>query len=247
MIHKLEVNSRDVSLFKYLQAQKVATTVQIKRDVIKAGISVTRRRLQRLKNLGFLEVVARLEGRKATHVYSLSDKAMAFLNRLYPKRYVQRSFRSNAIMHDLGLNDLRFIFESKSSVVKFYSENEIHTLRELNQRRDLDPFRAIYVDGVIELKSLSGKTMLCAVELEVNLKARTRYRDKVRRYYLAQDIAAVLFISNNPNAECAVKYFEEKEVVQDFKKIYFADLEEILSQESKAIFENQDGVKVAIV
>ncbi len=246
MIHRIEVNSRDVSLFKYLHAQKVATTTQIKRDIMQAGMTVTRRRLQKLKTLGLIEVVSRLEGVQATHVYSLSNDGMKLLKRIFPKSFVQERFRSNSISHDLALVDLKNLLKAKSNVARFYSENELQCLRELNERNDLEPFRSIHADAVIELKSLSGKTMLCALEFEANLKSKVRYRDKVRKYYLARGIPAVLFVSVNPKITSVVKLFEKKEE-EGFKKIYFADFSEILSTNSQVIFENQDGLKVAIL
>jgi hypothetical protein len=88
--------------------------------------------------------------------------------------------------------------------------------------------------------------LLCALEFEANLKSKIRYRDRVQRYYLADSIPAVLYVSLNPKIEEVVKYFEKMEAPNEFKKIYFASFDRFRAMDGPVLFENQDGIRFMI-
>ncbi len=243
---KVTLMKRDWELLSFLHAQKVASTLQLQRDIIGSSVAATRRRLLILKNLGLIEVVTRLEGSQATNIFSLSPKGFACLKRTNAEGFSQERYRSNSVDHDLKLVDIRANLEGRNNVAKFYSENEMQSLALFSGDPKLDSFRIMQVDAAVELRNQLGKSLLCALEFEANLKSKIRYRDRVQRYYLSDSIPAVLYVSLNPKIEEVVKYFEKMEAPKEFKKIYFASFDSFRAMDGPVMFENQDGIKFMI-
>lgn len=182
--------SLDEKLFRYLHQVKVATTEQINRDIYQfAKISSLQRRLHRLQSRGFVRCCYQAAlGRK--NILSLTERGFKKFVSDGSERAVE--LKSQAILHDIALVDVRFHLLKSTKISRFYSENELKTWNTYWQSDDFGKFIDVRCDGVAAV-NLDGGSLLFAVELETVQKNRERSQEIIAKYYQSM-IPVVLFV-----------------------------------------------------
>ena len=242
----IAITDRDLSLFHYLHENKVASTKQITRDVFASSMDKTRKRLKKLRDADVLDVVCRDEDGDKSIVYNLSRGTAQFLKRLDPDLFFINRSKSNSVIHDLRLVDIRHQLTSKKLVTNYFSENSLQTSRDITRNPQYVSFRDLQVDALVELSNREGDHLFCALEYEASIKNMSEYTSKMKLFYLNSKVEAVLYVCKNKNIERAVKKTELNAIKDSPKKIYYALIDDVLKSSGPIIFQNQSGFFIEI-
>ena len=126
-MHKLAITKRDEALFLYLFQNKIASFKQIRRDLFhNIAIQTVYRRTGKLRKGGWIEVTPYMHGKKVSSYFGITKKC--FDKKLKKHMEVRHGpLKSDSIIHDLRLNDIRGFFLSKKAVSSYFTENELVT------------------------------------------------------------------------------------------------------------------------
>ena len=223
----------DEKLFRYLHQAKVATVEQINRDIYQyAKINTLHWRLRLLQKLGFVQFCHHHAlGKKK--IVSLTEKGFRSFVADGTERTIE--LKSQAMLHDLALVDVKFHLLKSDKIGQFYSENELKTWNAYWQSDNFGKFIDVRSDGAAEVK-MNGGSVLFAVELETAQKNRERSQEIVTKYYQASTIPAVLFVCGDDAIRRVFLELESRQLSeQDSRKsgkFFHILLDEILEGKS---------------
>jgi hypothetical protein len=186
-ISGMHFGEKDRMLLRYLHSVKVATYEQIARDIYPDyNLDSVGNRLRKLENN---RLISSLSSRPFLH-----GKRIVSLTKLGFENFVTRGdefvveLHSEAIMHDLALNDIRSRIVGAAKVREYYTENEIQAWDE-NHRK-------LNSDGLFAL-ALSKRTFMVPLEYESSMKIANRYIPIVKKYYQMPDMPLVAYIADS--------------------------------------------------
>jgi len=140
-----------------------------------SSVSWTRKRLSQLEKASFLKGVYSFSERQ--RYYTGTMKAYFALKQVCTSQYLVRptvGFDQRTFFHDKTVLLMRINFEKSHQCQNWISERQIRGAKELN-----DWFGAGYVpDGIVH----SSNGVRSAFELEIAVKSKKRYSDKIKRY-----------------------------------------------------------------
>lgn len=215
----------DLSLLRYLHAVKVATYEQIARDVY-CGYSKASagNRLRKLEDNRF---ICTKSNRMLLH-----GKRIVSLTKLGFEHFVKRGdefvveLQSNAINHDLALNDIRRRIVTASRVREYQTENEIQSWNEC--------YRKLNSDALFALE-LSRGTFLVPLEYESTMKKALRYEPIVKKYYQEPNIPLVAYIADSQAIIDKVAAAERNLFGWDKPKFFYCLKQEFLSDATPSL------------
>ncbi len=231
----------------YLFESKIATRDQINRDVF--GLTTRQTLNSRLRKLVKAKLVRRRSYffyEKLASCYEPTDKALKVIQPAYKHQISKGLIKSDSVVHDLGLVELKAIFKRRTAVSNFVSENILQSCGEFTQSNKFFHFVALNCDGVMEIKKPT-RNHLVAVEYESTDRSASRYRAKVTEYYV-NPIHAVFYVCRNKIIESILKKVE-REIYEKKKltpKFYYCRSENVQSHFQKITFVCQDGDEVTI-
>ena len=183
MTNKVIITHRDVLLFEYLHACKVATTKQINRDIFKSSHATCYQRIKKYLDRKFLKVVPTDRSLDQSFAYEVTTKGEKIIKANLRDLISGDRFRSNSVAHDLTLVDIRNILTSKKVVKEYYTDNQIQTYKDFRSEQHLIPAQELQLDALMKLKRGDLNPIWLGLEFESSAKAICRYQDKIRRYY----------------------------------------------------------------
>lgn len=181
---RVELVERDLRVLEFILDMKFAGCAEVFErffsrvhdgEVVAASHEWTRKRLRQLTQGGFLRAGVGVHGGAA--VYFATFKAFYALSSVYPESVFPKptgGLDLRTFVHDRELLAVRMEYERTASGVSWVSD------RRLKQGFASDiGLSGVHVpDALIELPGVG----LVALELEIAMKSRERYRDKVARY-----------------------------------------------------------------
>lgn len=181
---RVELVDRDLRVLEFILDMKFAGCAEVfdrffsrvhDGEVVAASHEWTRKRLRQLTQGGFLRAGVGVHGGAA--VYFATFKAFYALSSVYPERVFPKptgGLDLRTFVHDRELLAVRMEYERTAPSVSWVSD------RRLKQGFASDiGLSGVHVpDALIELPGVG----LVALELEIAMKSRERYRDKVARY-----------------------------------------------------------------
>lgn len=181
---RVELVERDLRVLEFILDMKFAGCAEVFEkffsrvhdgEVLAASHAWTRKRLRQLTQGGFLRAGVGVSG--GASVYFATFKAYYALASVYPDRVFPKptgGLDLRTFVHDRELLAVRMEYERLASNAVWVSD------RRLKQGFASDlGLSGVYVpDGLMELPNGS----VIALELEIAMKSRERYRDKVARY-----------------------------------------------------------------
>ena len=197
------------------------------------------RRLRKLVDVDLIKRTTAYVGRRAISGYSLTQGGLAKVTPTLPYGVKTKATRSKCSLHDIALNDIRKVFESKRTVQGYYTENVLQARTDLQANEWFQPFIELNSDAMAEVDSKVG-TLHLAIELDTTHKSHRSYRRKLNAYYGRRRIDGVLYI-------CADEYIlqtlceldsEAAEQHHSDHKLYFALLADVTGAEGKLTFTN---------
>lgn len=236
----------DKKLFRYLHQTKVATAIQINRDIYRYDkINTLYHRLALLQKLGFIRSISH-QSLPKVKILNLSDKGFRDFVSDGTERLVE--LKSQAILHDLALVDIRYCLLKSDKVTRFLTENELRTWNDHWQSEMLSSFIDVRCDGVA-FTQLTGGSVTLAVEYESSCKSNGRVDEIVAKYYRNGDIPGVLFVCEDDEVQglfvsSETKFLKEKGASGN-NKFFYTKLENLLSDPAMA-FTDVEGNKLKL-
>lgn len=148
--------------------------------------------------------------------------------------------KSEKIEHDLLLSDIRFHLKRFDKILEIYSENDIIYNSSIQIHPAIKELKEMRTDSALKVR-WKNQEIFIALEYEMSLKAASRYDDTFKNYYKKENLDAILYIckdryiaNNLMNIEN--KYNDSKEAM-----IYYATLEDVLTNSLQIPFLNRFG------
>ena len=241
----LIITRRDVQLFEYLHACKVATIKQINRDIFQTSRVTCYQRIKKYQEKKFIKAIGVFQNDIHCFAYEVTPKGEKIIKANLRGIMSGNRFRSNSIEHDLFLVDIKNIFASKKMVKAYYTENQIQTYFDFRSEENLQPFQEMQTDACLILQKNDFDPIHVALELELSVKATERYRQKIREaYYL--NIFGIIYICKDNFLIKKLQKIDEEVREERRTKIYFSTLDEILSSQEELTFYCHDGTSLPI-
>lgn len=239
----LHITERDEKLLQYLYENKVATRVQIARDLEWHGCAkYLHKRLAKL--IQYRLVSGRYSPETGhTLIYSLGDEG--FKRFIDPDKQLRKEFQSQSVEHDLALNDCRAILESTREINQYHTENILKGHGRRLFDADYFPFLEAHPDAIVEVIFPSGGRSILTLEYESSRKYQNRYEKLFRSYYSKSEIPGVLYICKTQELMKRIQT-EEKKTYENIKYKFFYTTFEDLKQDSSIVFENLEGKKIVL-
>ena len=244
---KCFVTERDKTLFFYLFQNKIASFEQMRKDIF-GGIAMQTIycRLAKLIKEGLIERTYYWKERAMSSCYHITEKC--FDKHLKGSLELKHGrLKSDAIEHDLRLNDIRSFFLQKEYVHSYFTENELSIRSDLKDNKSLFRYASVRVDAVTGVIAPNGDFCHLGVEYEHSWKSKARCIQKVKNYYLWSSVEIILFIYKGKGM---YKRFVEidKELSENVcdSKLFFLNIEEILSGKKEVAFKNANGDRILI-
>lgn len=243
---RIGIQIRDIEkkLFSYLFLNKVATSVQIQRDIFfKISHQALYKRLNLLIESGFLTANyhKELNGRL---VYSLTKKSFEEFVIGKTSNEFRQQLQSNSVLHDLDLVDIRSKLKTFKMVDSYYSENLIKSGIDLTESDALKEFKNFNFDAILKIKK-DDKTHLLALEYERSLKFSSRYQDYFKKVYSRPEVSAILYICESQKALGKIQNFEKVMIKNHWPKVFYTSLNGILAK-TPVTFINLKNEKITL-
>lgn len=238
MIHKVRgiyIDERDLQLLRYLFTVKVATYQQIHRDIYPSiSFDRTGQRIRALEDNGLVEIARSrlILGSKRT--VSLRKRSFETLIRNGDEK--RKEFKSDSIIHDIGLGDLRHSLRTRPKVVAYRTENEIQTWGGDERKLNSDAIATI---------ALAKRNINVPIEYERTQKGKYRYEPLVKKYYSASDFPILFFITEEKHTIDLVQEIEKKFFDWEKPKIFYALKHELLQCETPRL-QNGNGTAISL-
>ncbi len=242
---KILITGRDVLLFEYLHACKVATTKQINRDIFKTSHSTCYQRLKKYEERKFLKVVPTDRSLDQSFAYEVTNKGEKIVKSNFRDLISGDRFRSNSVAHDLTLVDIRNILMRKKVVKEYYTDNQIQTYKDFRTEDHLIPAQELQLDAVMKLKKGDLNPIWVGLEFESSAKAISRYQDKIMQYYY-RGPPFLVYICEDRSLENKVKKVESIYIKEKTPKIFYLTLKELLESKESVTFTRQDGQSLCL-
>jgi len=238
----LNITPRDRALFKYLYENKVATRVQIARDLFgKVTRQTICRRLKKLSLQNYIEFRSSILNDRSIHIYSITQKGVEVIKNEYRHLITEKIKKSDSQNHDLDLVDIRYVIEKFTIAKNYFTENMLTSCSEFAKSENFRQFVDLRSDGVLEIDTPDG-SFLVAIEYDINHKAMERYRSKLMDYYFSNQIKALLYICSNMTTLKLLKRVDGEVCKEGFKPKIFYTLKENVQKDAKELlFKNIKG------
>ena len=188
------LSERDFKIMCSLFENKVMSREQIGRQFFNgASKQAVSRRLRKLVDLGLITRTSVIVGHGAIYGYSIRPRGLVKIKPMLAYEVKSTSSLSDCPLHDIALNDIRKVFESKSAVQHYYTENVLQTSTDLQREAKFRPFVELNSDAMAEVDTKVGILNL-AIEFDTTCKSKSRYLHKLNAYYGKRGIDGVLYV-----------------------------------------------------
>ena len=221
-IKGIYINEKDIKLFSYLHAVKVATYEQIHRDVYtEICLDAVGHRIRKLEDAKFVEVGRNRLLLKGKRFVSL--KKQTFDDFVRKGGELRIELKSDAIQHDLTLVDIRHKFCYSSKIQAYETENELQTWNL--------QYKHLNSDALVT-STLGQSHFQIPIEYESTLKKADRYEPFVQKYYQANDFPLVLFLADSQSIINTVVKTEKQLFNWDKPKFFYRLTQDFLSDDT---------------
>ncbi|MCY4644086.1 MAG: hypothetical protein OXB88_05655 [Bacteriovoracales bacterium] len=236
------LTERDFKILHFLFENRSVERVDIENQFFgdRQKRNVTRR-LKKLRDAKLIEMDKGIDF-KSGYYYFLSLKG---LKKIYPHGKALRGLKLKSADpgHDLTLLKIRNALEGLGIIHEYYSENMLMLDIIRDQVRHIFRYDDGFIPDALFLTQTKDREIYNAVELELNRKSISRYRDKIQRYYFNDKISYVLFISPSKSIKKIVMEEEKRLYSDKNSKFYYGNLKAFIQEKGPIVLESYDGVK----
>lgn len=228
---------QDIRLLKYLHAVKVATYRQIHRDIYPdLKLKTVYNRVAKITKLKLISSSYDRLGLPVEKVMSVSKQGF---NKFVADGKENRiELKSDAIIHDIGLVDIRHVMTTRKKVLSYHTENQIQTWWKGSHIHD-QSLIANFNSDAIALISLSDSKIWASIEYEASKKAEERYEAIVKKYYQSSEIPLVLYICEDEGIMNQIKNVEKKYYDGQYPKLFY-QLKQNIIKNDEVLLMNRD-------
>jgi len=231
------ITKRDKALFDYLFLHKIATVVQIDRDVFRLGdLPHVHRRIRTLVKHGYLKTTTTTQRGRPKFAYYLSDRAFqSFIADRTQRQWAQ--LKSDSPDHDVVLTDIRRRFLELKNLRQFITENAIEAELDCSKGLPVHAFQEMHSDGAA-VYIAKGETFYIAIEYEDAQKAKARYAEHLAAYYVRNEIDCVIYVVREPSLRNVLVEVDESLSHDRNSKLFVGNLADVLNPKKSLIFKN---------
>lgn len=200
--------------------------------------------MSKLCRSGFIEKKSIFLNNSNQTYFEISPKGIDFIKHQLGGDVAFKNYKSDSLIHDLHLVDISNVFQSFSCVSNVFYESEIRSYSHESLDDELSSFLALRSDRVLELKVTGSEGVLVALEYERTLKRFHRLVQKLKDYYLHEDIPAVFYICENKKNIKELIKADEKACDGERSKVYFCELEDVKRSHERVAFINKENKKM---
>ena len=217
----VKLTKRDQELLKGLSQYGMFSTKQIiEQYFIEINSSTVLRRLRKLEAQNFIRRVGKLETNE--FLWGVTSKT----GELSGFEFFKTHWSKTMLEHDHKLVKLRLLFEnlgvSKTWIPEHQIRSSIYKKYSLREAKD-----KIIPDGLMEA-TVKKYNETIAIELELNLKNKSRYQKMIYAYQGKEGLHAVWYIvSSRSILNCLKDYWGKSRSSYSKVRVYFSFLEEI--------------------
>lgn len=230
----MNITERDVQLFHYLHAVKVATYKQIHRDIYPEYKlkSVCNRVVEFEK----LKLVTGTQNR----IFSCGERVNS-LSKVGFEQFVAKGselrseLKSEVINHDLKLVDLRHAIMKLEKISTYFTENQVQTWGLSDFGIESSKLVQLHSDALARIKFSNGE-IWAAIEYESSDKLSQRYEPILRKYYLSEEIGVVFCVCKTENLIHRVSKVEKSLFPSDQPKFFYQVVDHFQKNESVSFF-----------
>lgn len=227
-------SNRDRALLVQLSKYQVLSTSQIRTLVFsESDYPTTLRRLRQLRGEKILRSLAGL--RYGSHAWFLSAKGAGLMDLPKPWQFRNR----NTLEHDLTVVELRLALEKAGYGNSWTTEQEL-------KRKAYRPFQSESESNVIPdavfVESNRGSPRSISLELELNVKAKARYGNILRKYAYRENCGLIWYVvRSRREGERILRVYENLPAYLSKPPLYFSLLDDVLSNPKQAKLFNANG------
>ena len=217
----VKLTKRDQELLKGLSQYGMFSTKQVIEQYFKEiNSSTVLRRLRKLETQNFIRRVGKLETNEC--LWGVTSKAGERVGQEFFKTHWSKSM----LEHDHKLVSLRLLLESlgisKSWIPEHQIRSSIYKKYSFREAKD-----KLVPDGLMECSVKNYKETI-SVELELNLKNKSRYQKMISTYQGKDNLHAVWYIvSSRSILNCLKDYWSKRRSSYSKVRVYFSLLEDI--------------------
>ncbi len=222
------LTDRDKNLFKFLAEMALMTTSQIRKNVFKNIATTTiLRRLRVLESTGYIQKLEGLKNNERGWYLTLKGAEVVGVMRC------KRNFNRSTLDHDVRLVDLRLALESHGVAHSWIPEHEIRSKMAI--KYGLRSMKSQVVpDGIMGV-SYHCVNESVAIELELNYKNKSRYREIFKTYMWKEKIHAVWYLVPTINVGIYLYNLWVEYVGRDSRVMFlFSQIDDVVKNGSNA-------------
>lgn len=178
-------------------------------------------------------------------VYGLSERTFREFIRGRADCDFRGQLKSENVLHDLDLVEIRHRLKSFATVTDYWCENVLRSGVELPNDELQLALKQFRFDAVLGISRHTENHHL-PLEYERSVKFASRYRSYFKRLYASPQIAAVLFVCRDRKVESYVQQREKAELANSWPKTFYATLGEVLTSTESLAFSNLNGEKITL-
>jgi hypothetical protein len=237
---KIEIQTRDIQLMKFVFACRVVSYDQIaRRHFVKTSETTARRRIFKLVKAGFLSASPLGLNNNVIRVVQPLPVSWSLICEKWPFELDSPHFKSESPEHDVRMAEVFMQFEKLGSFRSFFTENMLQSSSTLAEDPRFADLAKIQADGAMTIEDAHGEPRIYGVEYELSKKSPDGYRQKLIDYYLARGIDGVLYVSPKPEVQRLLAKIDE-EIGQDREpRVWFCSEENALRGSLPITFNNR--------
>lgn len=224
-------------MLDFLAAQKIATANQVESFCFSNNTrSYIWKVIKKLKEANLIiSSGLRLDGKRQHFGYQLTSQGLDELRLYCSDDPGKLQIASNSPVHDITLTDIRILFSRIKECSFFLPENILATKIFEKDIAELSAFRSLRCDSAA-LLAINGKKTWLSVEFERSQKTLSRYKERLHKWYQAENISGILMITENQNLINKLSEIDRKTSPRLARKILYLSKAEALSANKQIQF-----------
>jgi len=232
----------DKKLFKYLHAVKVATYKQITRDIYQEY--KLKSVVNRLNKLEDNKLIAGYRSRQLNNckVVHLTNTGFKMFVCNEESKFVK--LKSESVLHDLDLVDIRYNLLKSPRICSYYTENQLQAWGSYLHDGKLSPLLGMNFDGVVEIQ-FKKSVMFIPVEYEKYEKYSLRYEVRLKKLHSSDEVPIIFYVCKTKEILNRLWYLERKLLKGRKPKLFLKLLTEF-KEDKSLVFTNCNNDSLAI-
>ncbi len=240
------LNQRDLQVMKFLFEHRVATREQIGIAFFCGRVqSTVQERLDALVRAKYLTKTGAHYGGISKSAYGLDEKGLKEVIKCYSRSITNPICKSDSVVHDLGLVDIRKRLQKTKMLAGYIPENVLQACGEFQEQEAFKPFCRLNSDAAIILNTKGGPLNI-ALEYEASHKTVPRYAKKLRDYYQSREVRAVFYICAHAGIERTIRQAELEVAAKHQPKLFICDFEKFQAEDQTLVFTDRSIGKILV-